>query len=82
MSSERGESEVPAVFYLIKKILIIARVMAGWRSALMCDSIARVIFNHDFLKILIFELPNLSSSTFFEQSTLYLDFGSYTLRAI
>jgi hypothetical protein len=29
MSSERGESEVPAVFYLIKKILIIARVMAG-----------------------------------------------------
>ena len=38
----------------------------------MCNSIARAIFNRDYLKILIFELQNPSSSTFFEQSTTYL----------
>jgi hypothetical protein len=50
-----------------QKILIVAKVMAGWRSApkLMSDSIAHGIFNRDSLKILIFELRNLSSPTFF-----------------
>jgi hypothetical protein len=38
----------------------------------MCNSIVCAIFNRDYLKILIFELQNLSSSTFFEQSTSYL----------
>jgi hypothetical protein len=37
----------------------------------MCNSIVRAIFNRDYLKILFFELQNLSSSTFFEQSTSY-----------
>jgi hypothetical protein len=55
-----------------QKILILTKLMAGWRSALMCNSIARAIFNRDYLKILIFDLQNLSSSTFFEQSASYL----------
>ena len=55
-----------------QKILILAKVMTGWRSALMCNSIACVIYNRDYLKILIFELQNISSSKFFEQSTSYL----------
>jgi hypothetical protein len=38
----------------------------------MCNSIAPAIFNRDYLKILIFEFQNLSSSAFFEQSTSYL----------
>jgi hypothetical protein len=46
----------------------------------MCNSIARAIFNRVYLKILNFELQNLSSSTFFEQSTSYfadISFGQF-----
>ena len=35
-------------------------------------SIARAIFNRDYLNILNFELQNLSPPTFFEQSSSYL----------
>jgi hypothetical protein len=55
-----------------QKILILAKVMTGWRSALMCYSIVCVIYQRDYLKILIFDLQILSSSKFFEQSTSYL----------
>ena len=44
----------------------------SYGSALMFKHIAHVIFNRDYLKILIFELQNLSSSTFSGQSTSYL----------
>jgi hypothetical protein len=55
-----------------KKILVLAKVMVDGRSALICNSIARATFNHDYFKILFFELQNESSPTLFEQSHLYL----------
>ena len=48
-----------------QKILILAKVMAGWRSALMSNSIVRANFIRDYLKILFFELQNVSPPTFF-----------------
>ena len=44
-----------------RKILIIAKVINGQRSMPMRNSIARMIFNRDFLKIMIF----LSSKSIF-----------------
>ena len=52
-----------------QKILILAKVIAGQRSALMCNSIVRAIFNRDFQsrfsqKWPFFKLQNLSSPNF------------------
>ena len=55
-----------------QKILFLAKVTPGRRSALMCNCIARAIFNREYLDILIFELQNESTPTFFEQSSSYL----------
>ena len=55
-----------------QKILILAEVMAGWRSAIMCNCIARAIFNREYLNISNFELQNESTPPFFEQSSSYL----------
>ena len=69
MFSERGELDLPAAFYLIKKILIIAKVIDGQRSAPLCISIVRTIFKRDLLRITIFKLQNLFSPTIFKQSS-------------
>ena len=52
--SVRGEWDQSAAIYLIRK-LILARDIAGWRSALMCNPIAWAIFNHNYPKMTIFQ---------------------------
>ena len=41
-----------------QKILILAEVIAGQWSALVCNSIVRAIFNRDYPKVTIFQTMN------------------------
>ena len=64
-------------FLLHQKILIPAEVMVGRRSALICNSIARAIFNRIYLEILILWISKSISSHIFWAITFIL--GSYVL---
>ena len=68
--SNRGQWDLLAAFYLIK-ILILAKDIARQKllSALKCNCIAHTSFNRDFCTWLFFKFQNLSSPTFFEQSS-------------
>ena len=54
--------------FILLKILILAEVIAGRRSALLCNCSARAIFNRKS-PALKNELENLSSPTFFDRSS-------------
>ena len=54
--SERREWYLRAAFYLFTwKILILAKVIASWRSAPMCNSIVRAIFRRNFPQMTLFQ---------------------------
>ena len=55
-------------FLPFQKILILAEVIAGQKSAPMCNFIVCTIFICVYLKYKSFKLQNLSSPTVFEQS--------------
>ena len=51
----KEESEIYQLLFTSSKILILAKVIARQRSALMCNSIARAIFNRDYPKMAILQ---------------------------
>ena len=64
---DRGDRYIyTRCFWSHEKMLFVAEVITAWRSALQCNCIARVIFNHVPCKI---DLKNLSPPTVFEESS-------------
>ena len=66
--SERRELDLPAAFYLIKKMIVV-EVIVGQRSVPVCISIVRVIFKCDLQRIAIFQTSKSIISYIFEQSS-------------